>query len=109
MRWPFGVAMSPRSSRICMTIAVEVSTKPAPATKDDGDRESRRRRRPPVSSSAQTPTCSAPSPKISRLQAPQPRGLHLQPDDEQEHHDAEFGDVQDRLGIGEDAQARTGR
>src|SRR3546814_11067080 len=30
---------------------------------------------------------------------PQARWLHLQPDDEEEHDDAEFGDVQDSLGI----------
>ena len=66
MRWPFGVETSPRSSRICMTIAVEVSTKPAPATNDTPTGK------PPtmptqVRSKAQTPTCIAPSPKISRL------------------------------------------
>ena len=33
VRWPAGVAVSPRSFRICMTIAVEDSTKPMPATK----------------------------------------------------------------------------
>ena len=65
MRWPFGVAMSPRSSSVCMTIAVDVSTKPAPATKDEATGK-------PVampiavSSSEQIPTCMAPRPKISR-------------------------------------------
>ena len=58
-----------------------------------------------VRSRAQTPTCSAPKPEDFAPQAPQPRGLHLQPDDEQEHHDAKFGDVQDGLGFGENAQA----
>ena len=37
-------------------------------------------------------------------QAPQPRRLHLEPDDEQEHHHAEFGDVQDGLRVGEQPQ-----
>ena len=32
-------------------------------------------------------------------QAPQPRRLHLQPDHEQEHHHAEFGDVQNGLRV----------
>ena len=41
MRWPLGDVMSPRSSRSCMTMAVEVSTKPAPATKATRNRESR--------------------------------------------------------------------
>jgi phage terminase large subunit-like protein len=31
MRWPLGAEMSPRSSSICMTMAVEVRTKPVPA------------------------------------------------------------------------------
>ena len=37
-------------------------------------------------------------------QAPQPRRLHLESDDEQEHHHAEFGDMQDRLRVGEQPQ-----
>nr|WP_202392683.1 hypothetical protein [Croceibacterium xixiisoli] len=36
---------------------------------------------------------------------PEPRRLHFQPDDEQEHHHAQFGDMQDRFRIGEKAQA----
>ena len=40
-------------------------------------------------------------PEDLAAQAPQPRGLHLQPDDEQEHHHAELGDVQDGLRVGE--------
>jgi hypothetical protein len=38
-------------------------------------------------------------------QAPEPRGLHFQADDEQEHHDAEFGDVQNVAGLDENGQA----
>ena len=37
-------------------------------------------------------------------QAPQPRRLHLEPDDEQEHHHAELGDMQDRLRAGEELE-----
>jgi hypothetical protein len=44
-------------------------------------------------------------PEDRPAQAPQPRGLHLQPDDEQEHDDAELGDVQYGLRIGEQAEA----
>ena len=33
IRWPFGVESARRSSSNCMTMAVEVSTKPVPATK----------------------------------------------------------------------------
>ncbi|MND09641.1 hypothetical protein D3C83_331320 [compost metagenome] len=36
MRCPVGEAFSPRSLRICMTMAVEESTKPMPATKATG-------------------------------------------------------------------------
>ena len=37
-------------------------------------------------------------------QAPQVRGLHLQTDDEQEHHHSEFGDVDDGVRIGDQGQ-----
>ena len=32
-------------------------------------------------------------------QAPEPLRLHLEPDDEEEHHDAELGGVEDGLGV----------
>ena len=34
IRRPFGWLIAPRSSSICMTMAVEVSTKPVPAISD---------------------------------------------------------------------------
>ena len=34
------------------------------------------------------------------------RGLHLQPDDEQEHHHAKFGDMNDGVRIGNQFQAK---
>ena len=37
-------------------------------------------------------------------QIPQPRRLHLEADDEQKHHHAQFGDMQDRARIGEKAE-----
>ena len=37
-------------------------------------------------------------------QRPEARRLHLEPDHEQEQHDAELGDVEDRLGLREDAE-----
>jgi hypothetical protein len=37
--------------------------------------------------------------------APEPGGLHFQPDDEEEHHHAEFGDMDDRLRIGKETEA----
>ena len=66
MRWPAGVAVSPRSLRICMTIAVDDSTKPMPATKATGRGEAGQACPTMVSSAPQTNTCAAPSPKISR-------------------------------------------
>ena len=104
IRWPFGVAMSPRSSRICMTIAVEVMH-------EAGAGHERLHRRKPGSDADAGEQQGADAdlqraqPEDLAPQAQQPRGLHLQADDEQEHDHAEFGDVQDRLGIGEDAQA----
>ena len=38
-------------------------------------------------------------------QAPQVRGLHLQTDDEQEHHHPEFGNVDDGVRVGDQGQA----
>ena len=87
-----------------MTIAVEVSTKPAPATKDTAtgkppsDADTGEKQRADADLHRAEPEDLAP-------QAPQPRWLHFEADDEQEHHDAEFGDVKDGLGLGEDAQA----
>ena len=108
MRWPLGAEMSPRSSRICMTIAVEVSTKPAPATNDDRHRKAADHADAASAARADADLQRA-EPEDLAPQAPQPRRLHLQPDDEEEHHDAEFGDVQDGLRVGEDCRGRTGR
>ncbi len=64
MRWPLRLDMLLRSCSICMTIAVEVSTKPVPATKD---MMTGKPRLTPTSvrPAIQTSTCKAPSPKIS--------------------------------------------
>ncbi len=60
---PRGRAMSPRSPNTCMTMAVEVSTKPAAARKDTIG--ARPRATPtPVIASAASPTCRPPSRKI---------------------------------------------
>ncbi len=67
-RWPAGVEVSPRSSRICSTTAVDVITKPMPATNATGF--GRPNAMPtPMSSPPQTMTCTAPRPKISRRSA----------------------------------------
>ena len=87
-----------------MTIAVEVSTKPAPATKDDGHRKS-----PDYANAGQQqgakPDLHCAEPEDLAPQAPQPRRLHFEADDEEEHHDAEFGDVQDCLRVVKDGEA----
>ena len=103
-RWPCGVAVSPRSSRICMTMAVEESTKPMAARnatiggKPASDADAGQQR-------AAGRDLRDAEPENIPPQAPQPRRLHLEPDHEQEHHDAELGDMQDRLRIGEQPQS----
>ena len=86
-----------------MTIAVEDSTKPMPATKATsgaiagehaGDGQQR----------AADEHLRGAQPEDLAPQAPQPRRLHFQADHEQEHDDAELGDMQDRLRIGEQAE-----
>ncbi|MOA38836.1 hypothetical protein D3C78_1605610 [compost metagenome] len=69
MRCPRGAWMSPRSANTCITMAVDVSTKPAPLMKDTCQ-EKPNARPTPVSSSAHSTTCMLPSPKIC------PRKLH---------------------------------
>jgi hypothetical protein len=84
-----------------MTMAVEVSTKPMPATKataggspkSDADAGQQR--------AADEHLQPRPEPEDLRRRLHSRDGLHLQPDDEQEHHHAELGDVQDRLRVGE--------
>ncbi len=46
-----------------------------------------------------------PSPKICLRRLHSRARLHLEPDDEQEQDDAQFGDVEDRLGFGDQPQA----
>ena len=63
MRCPRGRAMSPRSPNNCMTMAVDVSTKPAAPRKATGG-ASPKPSRMPVITAVTSPTCSAPRPKI---------------------------------------------
>ena len=62
---PRGAAMSPRSPSSCMTMAVEVSTKPIALTKDTVQLKPKATPTT-VSSAPQTTTCRLPKPKISR-------------------------------------------
>ena len=65
-RWPAGLPRSPRSSRVCMITAVELSTKPiAPMKATGADTPAAMATR--VNSRPQVITWAAPSPKISRL------------------------------------------
>ena len=91
-----------------MTIAVDVSTKPMPATKATSGAKPASTPAM-VSSAPQTQHLRGAQPEDLAPQVPQPRRPHLQPDHEQEHHDAELGDMQDRLRVGEQARARTAR
>ena len=63
--WPRGAAMSPRSPSSCMTMAVEVSTKPMALTKETAS-EKPKATPTPVSSRPHTTTCRLPRPKIAR-------------------------------------------
>ena len=65
MRWPRGVASSCRSPSTCMTMAVEVSTKPEAQMKDTSH-EAPNRVPTMVSRMALMTTCRLPSPKICR-------------------------------------------
>ena len=67
---PAGVCSSPRSDRICMTMAVEVRTNPMPATNATAGASPSRKMPASVSSSPHRPTCRMPNPKIS-LRSPQ--------------------------------------
>ncbi len=62
---PRGKAMSPRSPSSCMTIAVEVSTNPAPPMKATGKLKPSARPTP-VKAAIATPICRLPRPKICR-------------------------------------------
>ena len=53
----------------------------------------------------QVSTCARPRPKISLRIPPQPRGLHLEAYYKEEHHHAEFGDMQNFRRLGEHAEA----
>jgi hypothetical protein len=85
-------------------MAVEVNTKPTPETNENATGN-------PVA----TPTAveqhragrdlNHTQPADLFAQRPQPRRAHLQADDEEEHDDAELGDLQERLRMGDDAQS----
>ena len=88
-----------------MTMAVEVSTKPVPAISEGDERVAEAQSPTVQSSSMQTRDLGEAEAEDVAAHRPEPRGLHLEADDEEEHHDAELGDVQDRLRIVEEPEA----
>jgi hypothetical protein len=54
--------------------------------------------------SADTMTCTRPSPEDVAPQLPKPRWLEFKPDDEQQQHHTQFGEMQDFLAIGNDPE-----
>ena len=88
-----------------MTIAVEVSTNPMPAT----NATARRKARHDADAGqhrARDDHLQRAEPEDLLPEAPEPLRLHLEPDDEEEHHDAELGRVEDGLGIAHEPQHR---
>ncbi|MCY1513333.1 hypothetical protein D9M68_478250 [compost metagenome] len=63
--WPRGAAMSPRSPSSCITMAVEVSTKPIAHTNETASGKPKAMPTP-VSRMPHTTTCRLPRPKMSR-------------------------------------------
>ena len=103
--WPSGVEVSPRSSSICVTIAVEDRTKPIPATKAVAGGRLEQEQRGRGEQRAADKHVGQPETEDRTPQCPQPARLHLQSYDEQKHDDAEFGDVENGFGIGEKAKS----
>ncbi len=102
-RWPAGEAVTPRSSSIFMITAVDESTNPiAPITATAGGQPNASPT--PDSSSAADQHLREPEPEDLLAQRPQLGGPHLEPDQEQEQHDAQFGDVQDGLRVVEERE-----
>ena len=80
-----------------MTIAVEERARPM--ARDEGDRRRQRRRASAAADQQRAADHHLRDAEAEDVaaQRPQPRRLQLQPDDEQEHDDAELGDAEDRL------------
>jgi hypothetical protein len=75
---PRGVAMSPRSPSSCITMAVEVSTKPMALMKDTVQ-EKPKATPTSVSMAPQTSTCRLPRPKMARRSAHRCEGCISRP------------------------------
>ncbi len=101
---PSGVGVRLRSLIVCIAIAVDDSASASPATSAacHGSPSAR----PPAASAAPD------SAELQRAAAehrpahrPEALRLELEPDDEQHQHDAELGEVQDRLDVVDEPQA----
>ena len=98
-----GAWRSPRSSRICSAIAVADSASASPTTtalRSTSPSRPRRRQRPRRHADLRRA-----EPEDVAAHREQPRRLELEPDDEQQEHDAELGDVADGLGLADERQA----
>jgi hypothetical protein len=84
-----------------MTIAVEERTKPGRGDESDERREAEDAMPTQRQERSRQTDLGRAEPEDRAAKTPQSRGLHFQADDEEEHHHAEFGDMQDRFGIGE--------
>ena len=83
-----------------MAVADIASAMPTSDRAARGQRQARQRRRAPITA-AVTANCASPSPKMSRRMASSVRELQLEPDDEEQQHDAELGHAAHRGGVGE--------
>ena len=63
----------------------------------------------PAIAAAVSTSCATPRPKMSRRIASRRDEFEFEPDQEQQHHDAELGDGEDALGRREACRARRGR
>ena len=90
---PAGVASRSRSASIGSTIAVEDSARPKPITTAVAPGDAGQCRARPASTAAVTTTCAAPSPSTERRMTHKRGRAQLQADQEQQHDDAELGDL----------------
>ena len=102
--WPEVVAIRLRSASTPRPIAVDDIARPSAAT--SASRQSTPASSAAPNSSAAEPTsCTLPQPKIGLRSDHSRARLELQPDEEQHQHDAELGEVQDLLRVGDERQA----
>ena len=106
MLWPDGggqqVALGQRR---CRPMAVDDIGQRQRGHQRDAPVDAERQRATAVISAAEPNSCTLPQPKIGRRSAHRRRGSQLEADQEQHQHDAELGEVQDVLRVGDELQA----